>query len=245
MTENWEKMNKLAALVGDRIGTRTQYQNIAEATYGSKSSENDRSNEIEPILSPSPRHSINNNNGSDGDVKSDESGTNRSFLGLLLGNATGLSIVAIFTVAVAALAIAGDRASRIAVEGEQVDQLSGGEAETPNINYRPCQIYAGDDTNSGGVKGGRGGKDGVPMVLETSLAEPSVHWGQIPCLVHSHRFDRRMLKKENDVLTAQEEGHSRYGMASAEIRIDSSKVNCDTTSYGRRMSHTVVTVLLF
>ena len=149
-------MNKLSSVLSSKIGKKSQYDKIVEATYDEQNSNGNDSNENAAMLSGISRSSSSNN-----DMQE-----RRSVCNYLKQNIATVIIVVLLTII---FALAGERAS-IAVSSSS--ELVENKLQTTEIKWRPCQLYLDPKVRS--VK-----------VLQTSLADPANQWGQVPCLVRN------------------------------------------------------------
>lgn len=117
-------------------------------------------------------------------------------------------IIVILLVVISALS--GDKAST----KNQVANLVEDKNSALEIQWRPCQMYLQESLNS--VK-----------VIQTSLGDPSTHWGQIPCLVRNE--GRKIPFKISDdnqwnwIFDEFDQTNNKpieYGMPTANIKID-------------------------
>uniref|UniRef100_A0A7S4QF81 Glycosyl hydrolase family 30 TIM-barrel domain-containing protein n=1 Tax=Ditylum brightwellii TaxID=49249 RepID=A0A7S4QF81_9STRA len=106
-----------------------------------------------------------------------------------------LSVVVVLLVVVSA--IAGELASRRApITPEDIDINT-------KISYRMCQVYR---HNNARVK-----------VLQTSLGEPSVHWGEVPCVYYGRRMTTLF---DGDQGHGEFDDPAEYVAPSAQINVD-------------------------
>ena len=132
-----------------------------------------------------------------------------------------LAILIIVILLIVIFALAGEKAS---TQG-QAASLVESTASALQIQQRPCQIYLDEsNVNVNDVE-----------VIQTSLGDPSAHWGQLPCLVrnegHEHKLGHGHEKDDspqwnwlfNQFTTENNDGSTEpieYGMPSADIIVD-------------------------
>ncbi len=127
-------------------------------------------------------------------------------------------------------ALAGDKASN----QDQAANLVEDKISALQIQWRPCQMYL-KESGSAVVGSGSGGSgSGTRMkVIQTSLGDPSTHWGELPCLVRNEgplnfnngdnsQWNWRFGSAEDEEEEATSMGGEpmEYGMPSADIKVD-------------------------
>ena len=149
-----------------------------------------------------------NENGSNGETLS---ASNSVFI-FLLENYTSVIIVFLLLII---FALAGENASNRGQAANLVED----ESSALKIQWRPCQMYLDESVNN--VK-----------VIQTSLGDPSTHWGQIPCLVRNENpFTFNSVhdyssSQWNWLFGTDDESKEpiEYGMPSADIKVDFKKI---------------------
>uniref|UniRef100_A0A7S3QAP9 Glycosyl hydrolase family 30 TIM-barrel domain-containing protein n=1 Tax=Chaetoceros debilis TaxID=122233 RepID=A0A7S3QAP9_9STRA len=224
-------MNKLTALVSKKVGKKSQYEEIAEATYGAattdkealdgndESIERERSNLSLPTagndraanamnISPS-RMSSSTGTGFGQDIEE----TPPSLCLYLLRNAASVTIIILLTII---CALSGERAS---TRGEAADLVED-KMTAGSIKWRPCQIYLDNDLEWNNKK----------QLLQTSLGDPSTHWGQVPCLVRKRKPSYSKFYEDQNwnwfgssTFSSDKQEPIEYGQPSAQIRTNFGK----------------------
>ena len=125
---HYHKMNKLSALLAQKVGKESKYEEIANATYGTQSAEEEQ---LEEDTSPSTgiyRMSSSTITGKP------------SIFGYLRQHIASVIIVILLTII---FALAGERASSVQEAADLVED----KASTSAIKWRPCQLYLDSHTD--------------------------------------------------------------------------------------------------
>ena len=124
------------------------------------------------------------------------------------------SVIIVFLLLII-FALAGENASNRGQAANLVEDKS----SALKIQWRPCQMYLDESVNN--VK-----------VIQTSLGDPSTHWGQLPCLVRNE--NPFTFKTVHDSSSSQwnwlfgtdddTKEPIEYGMPSADIKVNFEKI---------------------
>jgi len=196
-------MNKLSALLGDRTGQKSEYQQIRDATYGSS--------DATPNGPPDQNATTTGSSSGGGNVAermeygptdSGLSGFVDDWMSFLRRYACTLAFI---TLLVVFLALQGQRAAHRPTTSEDI-----GDAESvTSILHRPCQFYRRDASPLFGVRPVKSARM-MPKVLQTSLGEPANQWGEVACMYYDAQWG--VGSAGQDV--------KEYGMPSADINVD-------------------------
>jgi len=232
----FDTMNQLSSLMAEKTGNKSTYDEVQEATYNNthngngngNGNDNSNSSETTPMISPgittkqstsilSTESSFTYSPNGNGNGNTNELMTGFKAIWYYINqNITSVIIVILLAII---FALTGEKASS---RGEAANLIENGKS-AKLIPWRPCQIYLDEspngDNNSNNVQ-----------VLQTSLGDPSTHWGAIPCLVrneHEIKIGKAKFGYDesqwnwlfgSDDITDKEP--LEYGMPSAEIKVD-------------------------
>ena len=194
-------MNKLSALVADRTGQKSEYQQIRDATYGSGAVNGPDQDDDGPTTGSNSNAAAERTMEYGVRTDSGLSGFVTDWMSFLRRYACTLAFI---TLLVIFLALQGQRAAHRPTTSEDIDAAS-----ATAILHRPCQFYRRDASPLFGVRPVKGAQK-MPRVLQTSLGEPANQWGEVACMYYGAQWGGGSAAQ----------GVKEYGMPSADINVD-------------------------